>query len=48
MWTVTSDFVKGVLTYFVVNKATGERRGMFDCQPQAERFARELNREGTI
>ena len=44
-WTVISDYVKGILTYFVENKVTGERRGMFDCQPYAEGFARELNRE---
>ena len=44
-WTVISDYVKGILTYFVENKVTGERRGMFDCQPYAEEFARELNRE---
>jgi len=45
MWTVTSDYVKGILTYFVENKITGGRRGMFDCQPYAEEVARELNRE---
>ena len=45
MWTVTSDYVKGILTYFAENKVTGERRGMFDCQPYVEEFARELNRE---
>lgn len=39
MWTVTSDYVKGILTYFVENKITGERRGMFDRQPDAEEFA---------
>ena len=46
MWTVTCDYVKGVLTYFVENKATGERRGTFDCERWAEEFANELNREG--
>ena len=46
MWTVTSDYVKGVLTYFVENKVTGERRGQFDCEPWAEEMANELNRQG--
>ena len=46
VWTVTSDYVKGVLTYFVENTITGERRGTFDCQPYAEEMARELNRKG--
>lgn len=45
MWTVKSDYVKGVLTYFVEHKETGERKGEFDCQPWAEEFARELNKE---
>ena len=45
MWTVICDFVKGTLTYFVENSETGERRGEFGCQPWAEEFARELNRE---
>ena len=45
MWTVTSDYVKGELTYFVENKETGERRGSFDCEPWAQEFADELNRE---
>ena len=45
MWTVTSDYVKGVLTYFVERKETGERKGGFDCQPWAEEFASELNKE---
>lgn len=45
MWTVTSDYIKGVLTYFVERKETGERKGEFDCQPWAEEFARELNKE---
>ena len=45
MWTVTSDYVKGVLTYFVEHKETGERKGSFDCRPWAEEFADELNRE---
>ena len=46
VWTVTSDFVKGVLTYFVENKITGERRGTFDCEPWAKEMADELNRGG--
>ena len=46
MWTVTSDYVKGVLTYFVENQITGERRGMFVCEPWAKEMADELNREG--
>lgn len=29
MWTVTSDYVKGILTYFVEHKETGERKGSF-------------------
>lgn len=45
MWTVKSDYVKGVLTYFVEHKETGERKGEFDCQPWAEEFAMELNKE---
>ena len=45
MWTVKSDYVRGVLTYFVEHKETGERKGEFDCQPWAEEFARELNKE---
>ena len=45
MWTVKSDYVKGVLTYFVEHKETGECKGEFDCQPWAEEFARELNKE---
>lgn len=46
VWTVTSDYVKGVLTYFVENRITGERRGMFDCEAWAKEMANELNREG--
>ena len=45
MWTVTSDYVKGELTYFVENKETGERKGQFGCEPWAREFADELNRE---
>lgn len=45
MWTVKSDYVKGVLTYFVEHKETGERKGEFDYQPWAEEFASELNKE---
>ena len=45
-WIVTCDYVKGVLTYFVEDRFTGERRGQFDYQPWAEEFAKELNREG--
>ena len=45
MWIVTCDYVRGVLTYFVENKETGERRGQFDCEPWAQEFADELNRE---
>ena len=41
-----NDYVKGVLTYFVENKITGERRGTFDCEPWAKEMADELNREG--
>ena len=46
VWNVTCDYVKGVLTYFVENKNTGERRGTFDCEPWAKEMADELNREG--
>ena len=42
---VTCDYVRGVLTYFVEHKETGECKGEFDCQPWAEEFARELNKE---
>lgn len=45
MWTVTCDYVRGVLTYFVEHKETGERKGQFDCEPWAKEFADELNRE---
>lgn len=45
MWTVTSDYIRGVLTYFVERKETGERKGEFDCQPWAEEFASELNKQ---
>ena len=45
MWTVTCDYVRGVLTHFVENKITGERRGQFDCEPWAREMADELNRE---
>ena len=45
MWTVISDYIKGELAYIVVNRLTGECRGMFDCEPWAEEFAKELNRE---
>ena len=45
MWKVTCDYFRGVLTYFVEHKETGERKGEFDCQPWAEEFARELNKE---
>ena len=48
MWTVTSDFVRGELMYFVEHIVTGERKGMFDCQPWAEEFARELNRQEIV
>lgn len=44
MWTVTCEFVRGVLTYFVEHKETGERKGSFDCEPWAAEFAAELNR----
>ena len=44
-WTVTSDYVKGGLTYFVENTETGERRGCFDCEPWASEMANELNRQ---
>ena len=43
MWTVTSDYVKGRLTYFVEHKETGERRMMSDCEQWASRYASELN-----
>lgn len=45
MWKVTSDYVKGVLMYFVENTETGERRGMFDCERWAQEMADELNRQ---
>lgn len=44
MWIVTCDYVRGVLTYFVENKETGERKGQFDCEPWAQEFADELNK----
>ena len=33
------------MTYFVENKETGERKGQFGCEPWAQEFADELNRE---
>lgn len=45
MWIVTCDYVHGVLTYFVENTETGERRGQFDCEPWAQEFANELNKQ---
>ena len=45
MWKVTCDYVRGVLTYFVEHSETKERKGEFDCQPWAEEFASELNKE---
>jgi hypothetical protein len=42
---VKSDYVKGVLTYFVEHKETGERKGEFDCQLWAEEFADALNKQ---
>ena len=48
MWIVTCDYIKGILTYFVENKETGERRGSFDCEPWAREFADELNREDEV
>ena len=45
MWIVTCDYIKGVLTYFVEHKETGERKGQFDCEPWAKEFADELNKE---
>lgn len=45
MWTVTCDYVRGVLTYFVEHRITGERIGMFDCEKWAQEMADELNRE---
>ena len=44
MWIVTCDYVRGILTYFVENTVTGERRGQFDCEPWAQEFANELNK----
>ena len=46
MWIVTCDYVRGILTYFVENTETGERRGQFDCEPWAQEFADELNQLG--
>lgn len=45
MWIVTTDYVKGELTYFVESTLTGERRGQFDCETWASEMARELNRQ---
>lgn len=45
MWIVTCDLIRGVLTYYVENRETGERRGEFDCELWAERFADQLNLE---
>ena len=43
MWQVISDYRKGVLAYFVVNKVTGEVKGEFDCELWAQEFAKALN-----
>lgn len=45
-WIVTTEMIRGVLTYFVEDRETGERRGTFDCEPWAQEMADELNREG--
>ena len=45
MWIVTTDYVRGELTYFVEDKDTGERKGAFGCEPWAREFANELNRQ---
>lgn len=42
-WIVTTDYVHGVLTYFVENRITGERRGQSGCATWAEEYARQLN-----
>ena len=48
MWTVTTDHVRGELTYFVEDSRSGERRGQFDCRTWADKMARELNRQDAI
>lgn len=48
MWTVTTDYVRGELTYFVEDNRSGERRGQFDCGTWADEMARELNRQDAI
>jgi len=46
MWTVISEMGPDGPEYIVVNKQTGERIGYSDCEPWAQEFADELNREG--
>lgn len=48
MWIVTCDYVRGVLTYFVENKETGERKGQFDCELLAQEFADEISKVRSI
>lgn len=45
MWTVISEMGPDGPEYIVVNKVTGERKGKFGCEPWAQEFADELNRE---
>lgn len=42
-WIVTQDYIKGRLTYLVMNTATDERVGEFDWQARAQEFADQLN-----
>lgn len=42
-WIVTQDYIRGVLCYLVEHSETGERRGEFDWQAQAQEFADYLN-----
>jgi hypothetical protein len=46
MWTVISEMGPDGPEYIVINKQTGERKGKSDCEPWAQEFADELNREG--
>ena len=45
MWTVISEMSPEGPEYIVINKQTGERKGKSDCEPWAQEFADELNRE---
>jgi hypothetical protein len=46
-WIVAQAYIYGELCYTVENSVTGERKGIFDWQALAQKFADELNKEET-